>query len=61
MLVDAPFAASVRTRLVELGCPVVEFLPGLFAVSLAPDAPGEGIRAWLDGLVDQGVAQVAGE
>lgn len=59
VLVDAPFAASVRAHLVALGCPVAESLPGLFAVSVAPDAPGEGIRAWLGGLADQGVAQVA--
>ncbi len=60
VLVDAPFAASVRTHLVALECPVVESLPGLFAISVAPDAPGEGLREWLAGLAEQGVAQLAG-
>ncbi|AJK69826.1 DUF4265 domain-containing protein [Corynebacterium marinum] len=61
VLVDAPFAAALRQRLEDLGCRVEQPLPGLLVLSVGPDAPGEGIRAHLADLADQGVVQIAAE
>ncbi|QGU05639.1 DUF4265 domain-containing protein [Corynebacterium comes] len=61
VLVDAPFIAQLRLLLENLGCRVEHPLPGLLVLSVAPDAPGEGIRAHLADLADQGVVQVAPE
>lgn len=60
ILVEGPHAGSISAQLVALECPVVEAFPGMFAVSISLDAPGEGIREWLSGLAEQGLVQVAG-
>lgn len=60
ILVEGPHVASITAQLLALDCPVVEALPGMFAVSIAPDAPGEGIREWLFRLAEQGLVQVVG-
>ena len=61
VLVDVPFAAALHQRLEDLGCRVEQPLPGLLVLSVGPDAPGEGIRAHLADLADQGVVQIAAE
>lgn len=59
LLADVPSATRIRDHLEGLGCRVEHPVPGLLVASIAPDAPGEGIRAYLGGLADQGVVQLA--
>lgn len=61
VLVDAPFLPRLRESLRELGCRVTYPFPGLLVLSVPPDSPGEGIRAHLTELAEQGVVQVAPE
>lgn len=59
VLVDAPLIDQLHPRLEALGCRVDNPVPELLAVNIPPDAPGEGIRAYLQELVDSGQVHLA--
>lgn len=41
-----------------MGCHLEHPLPDMLVLNLAPDAPGEGIRAYLTDLAEQGIVQI---
>lgn len=61
LLVDDPFLPALRRRLVAMGCRLENPLPDMLVLNVPPDAPGEGIRAYLSDLAEQGVVQIARE
>lgn len=58
VLVAEPLAGQLHPRLESLGCRVENPVPGLLAVNVAPDAPGEGIAEYLFDLQEQGLVQL---
>ncbi|MGP6174721.1 DUF4265 domain-containing protein [Corynebacterium sp. A21] len=59
VLVEAPFREHLLPQLENLGCRVEHPLPDMLAINIAPDAPGEGISAYLAELAEQGLVQIA--
>ena len=59
LLVDTPFLPALRGRLAAMGCRPEQPLPDMLVLNVAPDAPGEGIRAYLADLAEQGIVQIA--
>lgn len=59
VLVEAPLLGHLLPQLGELGCRVEHPLPDMLAINIAPDAPGEGIGAYLAELAAQGLVQLA--
>lgn len=58
LLVGTPFLPALRQRLAAMGCHLEHPLPDMLVLNLAPDAPGEGIRAYLTDLAEQGIVQI---
>lgn len=59
VLVESPLIDQLLSQLESLGCRVEQPLPGLLAINLPPDSPGEGVRAYLEGLASDGHVQIA--
>lgn len=54
-----PHGVDVVSPLLGLGARLEQGPAGLVAVSLGPEAPAEGISAWLEGLADEGLIDLA--